>query len=98
MFAVISTRSTPFPSAISKMGAIVALAVSGTILLLLAIALGILIMTHNCCKRQQTENEDEDDTLAEITNALAQYELAAAVPPPAPRLALLPLRPAATNV
>jgi hypothetical protein len=97
MFAAISTRSNPFPFAISKAGAIAALTI-GSITLLVILALGVLVTTNNCCTNRRAENEDEEAALEEVTNALVRYGLAAAVPPPAPSVALRPLGPATANV
>jgi hypothetical protein len=96
MYAAISTRSNPFPLAISKAGAIAALVV-GSISLLAIIILVVLVSTHNCCTSRQAENEDEDAGPTGVMDTLVQYGLAAAVPPPPPSLALRPQRPAATN-
>jgi hypothetical protein len=80
MFAATSTHSNPFPYATSKAGAIAALTIGG-IFLLVIIILAILISTNNCCCiNQHAENEDEDDALADVTNVLVRYGLAAAVP------------------
>jgi hypothetical protein len=96
MPTTINIRSNPFPLAISKTGAIIALTV-GSIVLLLIIALGIYVTTLNHRTSQQEGDDDEDTTATEIANIFAQYGLTAAVPPPIPTLALRPVRPTTTN-